>query len=233
MSNAAPLSRQEMLGSSGKCLNNSRSIYSRYLASSTGNEFSIWKCVTECPRQEINLRSLSLETDLGALNTPNTFLPRIFAPAAALPSGSASPSPTHHLSFGRSRFYQFFKIHLKVTFFLLIPETALPILHTFIVLYTFWSALADIVSLIWLNALCANSWHQFTFCHRWLNSPSPAMGSKAPLPSLHAIENSDLSTGRVGASVLFQSGKWVGNIKRHQGNLNSFAIKKQRFQVAR
>lgn len=59
MSNPAPLSRQEMLGSSGKCLNNFYIIYSRYLACSTGNDFSIWKCVTECPRQEINLRSPS------------------------------------------------------------------------------------------------------------------------------------------------------------------------------
>lgn len=83
MSNPAPLSRQEMLGSSGKCLNHFCIIYSRYLASSTGNEFSIWKRVAECPRQETNSRGLSLKTDLGSLNTPNAFLHRIIAPAAS------------------------------------------------------------------------------------------------------------------------------------------------------
>lgn len=50
MSNPASLSRQEMLWSSGKCLHNFCIIFSRYLASSTGNDFSIWGCVTECPR---------------------------------------------------------------------------------------------------------------------------------------------------------------------------------------
>lgn len=76
MSNPAPLSRQEMLGSSGKCLHNFYIIYSRYLASATGNDFSIRKCVTECPRQEINLRSLSGESDPGPLNAPDPSLHR-------------------------------------------------------------------------------------------------------------------------------------------------------------
>lgn len=114
MSNPALLSRQEMLGSSGKCLNHFCIIYSRYLASSTGNEFSIWKRVTECPRQEINLRSLSLKTDLGSLNTPNPFLHRIIAPAASWTRCSFTHSSLHFthftlytllytLSFDRSR----------------------------------------------------------------------------------------------------------------------------------
>lgn len=96
MSNPAPLSRQEMLGSSGKCLNNFSIIYSRYLASSTGNDFSIWKCVTECPRQEINVRSLSLETDPGSLNAPNSFLHRPF-PSTGAAIWTCFSLLTHHL----------------------------------------------------------------------------------------------------------------------------------------
>lgn len=72
-----------MLGSSGKCLNHFCIVYSRYLASSTGNEFSIWKRVTECPRQEVSLGSLSVKTDPGSLNTPTHFLRRITAAAAS------------------------------------------------------------------------------------------------------------------------------------------------------
>ena len=143
MSNPAPLSRQEMLGSSGKCLNHFCIIYSRYLASSTGNEFSIWKRVTGCPRQEINLRSLSLKTDLGPLNTPNHFLHRIIAAAASWTCFSFThSSPLLRQVQSPSILQDSSKSHI-----FLILGTASPMLYINIVLCTFWSALADIISL--------------------------------------------------------------------------------------
>ena len=174
MSNPALLSRQEMLGSSGKCLNHFCIIYSRYLASSNGNEFSIWKRVTECPRQEINLRSLSLKTDLGSLNTPNPILHRITAPAASWTRCSF----THSSPLLRQGPEYIILQDSSKNHIFLILGTASPISYINIVLCTFWSALADIFSLIWLNAVWVYSLHPSLFYHTGPNSPSPQQGLK-------------------------------------------------------
>lgn len=197
-----------MLGSSGKCLNNSCIIYSRYLASSTGNEFSIWKCVTECHRQEVSLRSWSWEAGPGSLNTHSPFLHRIPTPTGAviwtllrslITSTSTGPDYISSSSFISKSDFSY-------------PRNR------------FSNAIYSCCALQFLK--CLGRWYLVNLVECYLPvffvsirllSPRtelsfPTVGPKASLPSLHAKENFVPPPGPL--VLLFKSGKWVRGIVR-------------------
>ena len=121
------------------------------------------------PQTGNKLKKLELKTDLGSLNTPNPFLHRIIAPAASWTFFSFThSSPLLRQVQSPSILQDSSKNHI-----FLILGTASPIPYINIVLCNFWSALADIISLIWLNAVWVYSLYPSIFYRTGSNSPSP------------------------------------------------------------